>query len=109
MENCLESKKLSKWIMEMMSSAMLAKAAIELAINLIKQGEWKESKKNIDKAEKLLINSDKIRFNMLKKDVSNVKFNYSLLLMHAESQVASTQMMLCFAKEIIYLNQKIRQ
>lgn len=83
---------------QLIANSGAAKSSFIEAIQLAKAGNLKE-------AEDSLVEVHKIHSNLIQKEATGEKIGFSLLFMHAEDQMASTEIIQLLSKEFIDLYQ----
>lgn len=84
-----------------------AKSLAFEAIQNAKQGYFNSAQKNIKEAEQALNLANQEHFEIIDKETKGEKFDFSILFLHAEDQLMSSQMVIELSKEIIELYKKI--
>ncbi|HET1186780.1 TPA: PTS lactose/cellobiose transporter subunit IIA [Streptococcus pneumoniae] len=83
---------------QLIANSGAAKSSFIEAIQLAKAGNLKEAKDS-------LVEAHKIHSNLIQKEATGEKIGFSLLFMHAEDQMASTEIIQLLSKEFIDLYQ----
>lgn len=87
---------------QLIANSGAAKSSFIEAIQLAKAGNLKEAKIKVEEAEDSLVEAHKIHSNLIQKEATG---GFSLLFMHAEDQMASTEIIQLLSKEFIDLYQ----
>lgn len=90
---------------QLIANSGAAKSSFIEAIQLAKAGNLKEAKIKVEEAEDSLVEAHKIHSNLIQKEATGEKIGFSLLFMHAEDQMASTEIIQLLSKEFIELYQ----
>lgn len=88
---------------QIISNSGMAKSSYVEAIQKAKNNDYEEAEKLMNDAENYFVEAHKIHANMIQQEASGNKTDFSLLLMHAEDQMSSTEMAKLMAEEIIGL------
>ena len=83
-----------------------AKSNYVEAIQKAKAGQFDEVEKLIQEAEEAFVEVHKIHAQLIQQEAAGNKTEFSLLLMHAEDQMASTEMAKLLCNEIVDLYKK---
>ena len=84
-----------------------AKSSYVEAIQKAKKGDFEGAEQSIQNAEESFVQAHKIHAQLIQQEASGNKTEFSLLLMHAEDQMASTEMAKLLCDEIIELYKKL--
>lgn len=95
-----------KAIMTMIANAGEAKSYGFEAMQQARAGKYKEAEESLKKGNKAAIEANKAHFSMLGGDHET---EFSILLMHAEDQMITSQLILELAVEMIEMNKKINE
>ena len=91
---------------QMITNSGSAKSSYIEAIQKAKAGAYDEAEKLMSEGDEFYAKAHDVHSTMLTKEASGEKLEFSLILMHAEDQMASTEMAKVMAREIIELYQK---
>ena len=80
-----------------------AKSCYVEAMQKAKKGDFESAEKLIHDAEEAFIEVHKVHAKLIQEEAAGKKTEFSLLLMHAEDQMASTEMAKLLCEEIIAL------
>ena len=94
--------------LEMITHAGEAKSLSFEAIDLANEGKFAEARKKIEDAEVAFNEAHKTHFIAVQKEAEGTQLTFSLLLVHAEDQLMTTQMMIEMAKKFIDVYEKIK-
>lgn len=100
------NEKLEQVCFQMIANSGMAKSCFLEAIQKAKEKKYEEAKEKIEEAEHCFIEAHKIHAEMIQKEAAGEKIEFSLLFMHAEDQLASTEMAKIMAQEMIELYKK---
>lgn len=93
-----------EWIcFQIISNSGGAKSSYIEAMHLAKAGNYRESAEKIEEAEQYFVEAHKIHTQLIQNEAAGEKTQFSLLFMHAEDQMASTEMAKLIAEEFIDL------
>ncbi|AHF60559.1 hypothetical protein P344_00535 [Spiroplasma mirum ATCC 29335] len=87
--------------------AGMAKSIGIMAIKSAKEGKISEAWGLITEAEQNLVEAEKTHIDVIKQEAQGVKHQISVLFMHAEDQMMTSQMVVELAKEFINLYEKL--
>lgn len=82
-----------------------AKSSYIEAIQKAKAGAFDEAERMMEEGDKFYMEAHEVHATLLTQEASGEKIDFSLILMHAEDQMASTEMAKVLAREIIELYQ----
>lgn len=91
---------------QMITNSGSAKSSYIEAIQKAKAGEFEEAERLMEEGDQFYVAAHEVHGNLLAEEASGKKLDFSLILMHAEDQMASTEMAKVLAKEIIEVYQK---
>ncbi len=92
---------------QIISNSGAAKSNYVEAIQKAKEKDYEAAKELIDGAEELFVGAHKVHADLIQKEAQGKNTPFSLLLMHAEDQMASCEMAKLLAEEIIGLYKKL--
>ncbi len=92
--------------MQMITNSGSAKSSYIEAIQKAKEGDFKEADRLMDEGDQFFTEAHGVHGSLLAKEASGEKTEFSLILMHAEDQMASTEMAKVLARELIGLYQE---
>jgi len=87
----------------LMVNSGAAKSSFVEAIQLAKKGQFEDANAKLEEAEEAFVEAHKIHAELIQKEASGEKTEFSLLFMHAEDQMASTEIVQLLAQELIEL------
>lgn len=88
---------------QLIANSGAAKSSFVEAIQFAKKGKLKEAKEKVEEAESAFVEAHKIHSELIQKEAGGEKTEFSLLFMHAEDQMASTEIVQLLAQELIEL------
>ena len=88
---------------QLIANSGAAKSCFVEAIQLAKKGHFEDANAKLVEAEEAFVEAHKIHAELIQKEASGEKTEFSLLLMHAEDQMASTELVQLLAQELIEL------
>ena len=86
---------------QLIANSGAAKSSFIEAIQLAKAGNLKEAKIKVEEAEDSLVEAHKIHSNLIQKEATGEKIGFSLLFMHAEDQMLTTETLKIMACEMV--------
>ncbi|MGL5268852.1 MAG: PTS lactose/cellobiose transporter subunit IIA [Spiroplasma sp.] len=93
--------------MNIISNAGNAKSLAFEAIQFAKKGEFNIAENNIEEANQAIALASQAHFEVITEEGKGQPLNFSVLFIHAEDQLMTTQMIIELSKEIIELYKKI--
>ena len=88
---------------QLIANSGAAKSCFVEAIQLAKKGFFEDANAKLVEAEEAFVEAHKIPAELIQKEASGEKTEFSLLFMHAEDQMASTELVQLLAQELIEL------
>ncbi len=92
---------------KIINQVALAKKAVNDAFVLARKNSINQAKEKLELAKKELGNGHKLHGDLIQKEAAGQELNVSLLLVHAEDQMMTTESMIMLATEMISMYQKI--
>ncbi len=89
--------------MQMITNSGSAKSNYIEAIQKAKEGAFDEAERLMEEGDQFFSEAHGVHGNLLAQEASGEKVEFALILMHAEDQMASTEMARVMAGEIIAL------
>ena len=89
--------------MQMITNSGSAKSSYIEAIQKAKEGAFDEAERLMEEGDQFFSEAHGVHGNLLAQEASGEKVEFALNLMHAEDQMASTEMARVMAGEIIAL------
>ena len=90
-------------VFEIISNGGNAKALVYEAIEASENGKFKEARELLNEADTFLNKAHQVQTDLIQKEAAGEKTELSLLFIHAEDQMAMTEMVQLFSKELIQL------
>ena len=90
---------------QLIANSGAAKSSFVEAIQAAKKGLYEDANAKLVEAEEAFVEAHKIHAELIQKEASGEKTEFSLLFMHAEDQMASTEIIQLLSKEFIDLYQ----
>lgn len=84
-----------------------AKSLYMEGIYLAKDKEFEKAEEKIKEGERVFAQAHTLHFELVQKEASGEELPFSLMLMHAEDQMLTTETLKIFAEEIISLRKEI--
>ncbi|MGY3763015.1 Lichenan-specific phosphotransferase enzyme IIA component [Granulicatella adiacens] len=88
---------------QLIANSGAAKSSFVEAIQLAKKGFFEDANVKLVEAEEAFVEAHKIHAELIQKEAGGEKTEFSLLFMHAEDQMASTELVQLLAQELIEL------
>ena len=88
---------------QLIANSGAAKSSFVEAIQLAKKGFFEGANAKLVEAEEAFFEAHKIHAELIQKEAGGEKTEFSLLFMHAEDQMASTELVQLLAQELIEL------
>lgn len=92
---------------KIISNSGSAKSNYIEAIQKAKEKKYDEAARLMEEAEEYFLKAHKIHSELIQKEACGQKSEFSILLMHSEDQMASTELSKILAQEIIELHKEI--
>ena len=92
---------------KMISALGAARSAFMEAMVAAKKGNFEEAQSLIEEGQQQRLKGHEIHFELLQKDCSGNKVPFSLLLLHAEDQLMSAEILQVTSEEILALYQRL--
>lgn len=89
--------------MQMITNSGSAKSSYIEAIQKAKEGDFDGAERLMEEGDEFFSACHGVHGDLLAKEASGEKIEFALILMHAEDQMASTEMAKVMAREIIAL------
>lgn len=90
---------------QMISNSGSAKSCYIEALQKAKAKEYEEAQKLMQEGDDFFAQAHEVHGTLLQKEASGEKVEFALILMHAEDQMASTELAKVLARELIELYQ----
>lgn len=91
---------------QMISNSGSAKSCYIEALQKAKAGEMKEAERLMQEGDDFYAQAHEVHGSLLQKEASGEKVEFALILMHAEDQMASTELAKVLSRELIELYAK---
>lgn len=79
------------------------------ALRDAREERFEEAEEKVECAEKSILKAHESHFSLIQQEASGDKVQFSLILMHAEDQLMTTETLKGIVKEMILLNKKISE
>lgn len=89
------------------SNVGAAKSTYVEALNLAKEGKFEEASQKIVEGDEMFVEGHKSHMELIQKECSGEEVKSTLLLMHAEDQLISTETLKMMILEMIELYKKV--
>lgn len=93
---------------QIVSAVGAAKSMYMEAIALAKEGEIEAAKEKIKEGRNFYLESHNHHFDLIQKEAGGGDMPFSLMLMHAEDQLLSTETIEIMATEMIDIHEKMK-
>jgi len=93
--------------MQIISNAGTARSLIIEALQEAREGNFLEGEAKMDEANKFFVEAHKSHGQLLQKEAGGEKVPFSLLFMHAEDQLMSTETIKHLSKEMFSMHKKM--
>lgn len=94
--------------MEIISNVGYAKSNVIIAIQEAKEGNFNKALLLIDEAEEKMIIAEQAHMDVIVQEAKGTKHPFSVLFIHAEDQMLTTQMLILIGKELIEIHTKLK-
>ena len=88
---------------QLIANSGAAKSSYMEAVELAKKGDFKAADEKVTEAEECFVQAHKIHADLIQKEAAGEKTELSLLFIHAEDQMAMTEMVQLFSKQLLQL------
>jgi len=92
---------------QIISNSGSAKSNYIEAIQKAKAKEYDEANRLMEEAEEYFLKAHKIHSELIQKEACGEKTEFSILLMHSEDQMSSTELSKILAQEVIELHKEL--
>lgn len=93
--------------MQIITNTGSAKSCYIEAIQKAKAGESSEAHQLMEEGDRYYMNAHEVHGGLIQQEAAGNKVEISLILMHAEDQMASTEMAKVMARELIELYESV--
>ena len=105
----METTAIEEISFKMISFVGMAKSCYMEAIVAARNYSFEEALKLIEEGRQYRIEAHKVHFDLIQKDVSGDKTEFSLLLMHAEDQLMTSEVYQTMSEEMIKVYQELSE
>ena len=91
---------------ELISNVGEAKSLLMEALVLARKEEFDKANDNVIKAEEFLSKAHHSHFSLIQQEANGEQVSFSLILMHAEDQLMSTETLKMLVEELILTHKK---
>ncbi len=95
--------------MQIITNTGSAKSSYIEAIQKAKKGDLGGAETSMNEGDEFYAEAHKVHTSLIQKEASGEKTEFSLILMHAEDQMASTEMAKVMAREFIELYREMKE
>ncbi|SFC93978.1 PTS lactose/cellobiose transporter subunit IIA [Clostridium uliginosum] len=99
-------EKLEEISFKLISNSGEARSLLFEALRDSREGNFEEAEKKINEAETSMLKAHESHFSLIQQEAAGDKIEISLLLMHAEDQLITTETLKSIVKEMILMNKK---
>lgn len=100
---------MEKICFQLISNSGGAKSSYIEAIQFAKQGDFEEALNKVEEAKEYFNQAHQVHSELIQKEAMGEGVEFSLLFMHAEDQMASTELAQLLSQELIALYQKLEK
>ncbi|WP_432630333.1 PTS lactose/cellobiose transporter subunit IIA [Brotaphodocola sp.] len=93
--------------MEIITNTGSAKSSYIEAIHEAKKGGFEQAEAKMNEGDEFYAKAHEVHTSMIQKEAGGEKTEFSLILMHAEDQMAGTEMAKVLATEVIDVYKKL--
>lgn len=93
---------------EIISNVGMAKSLAMEAIRESRNGNFEEAEKNVEEAKGFLLEGHHAHSALIQNEANGKKLQFSLIIMHAEDQLMSSETIKDLAIELIEMNKEIK-
>lgn len=91
---------------ELISNVGEAKSLLMEAVALAREENFELANEKIKQSEKFLTNAHHSHFSLIQKEADGEDLHFSLILMHAEDQLMSTETLKLIVEELVLTHKK---
>lgn len=99
-------EQMQKVAFQIIASVGCAKSLYVEAMHLSREGKFEEAMMKIAEGDKVFVEAHHAHFELVQKEASGEELPFSLLLMHAEDQMLTTETLKILVLEIIELRRE---
>jgi len=103
----METTAIEEISFKMISFVGMARSCYMDAVAAARNYNFEEAMKLIEEGNQYRVDAHKVHFDLIQKDVSGDKTEFSLILMHAEDQLMSSEVYQTMSEEIIKIYQEL--
>lgn len=93
---------------EIISNVGMAKSLAIEALRVVRSGNYAEGEERLSEAAKYLIEGHHAHTSLIQKEAAGEKTEFSLMLMHAEDQMMSAEVIKSLAEEMIEMYKELK-
>ena len=94
---------------EIISNVGMAKSLSIEALREVRNGKYDEAKEKLNEAGQCLKNGHHAHTSLIQKEASGEKVEFSLIIMHAEDQMMSAEIIISLAEEMIEMYKDLKK
>lgn len=92
---------------QIISNVGTAKSLVMEALSAAKSGNYDESEEKLKEADQYFVEGHKVHASLIQKEAAGEPVEFSMLFMHAEDQLMSTETIATLVREMIEMYKKI--
>ena len=93
---------------QIISNVGTAKSLVMEALQAAKSGEYEEAEKMLKESDHYFVEGHKVHASLIQKEAAGEPVEFSMLFMHAEDQLMSTETIALLVREMIEIYQKLK-
>ena len=94
---------------EIISNVGMAKSLVMESLKLAREGNYDEAESRLNESTEFLLKGHHAHSSLIQKEASGEKVELSLIIMHAEDQIMSTETIKLLAEEMIQMYKELRK
>lgn len=94
---------------EIISNVGMAKSLAIEALRDVRNGKYEEGKLKLDEASEFLIKGHHAHADLIQKEASGEKVEFSLIIMHAEDQMMAAETIKSLVEEMIEMYKDLKE
>lgn len=91
---------------ELISNVGIARSLLVEAMECAREEKFEEANKKVEEAEEAMVTAHHAHFGLIQKEANGENLPFSLILMHAEDQLLTTETLKLVVKEMILTHEK---
>ncbi|MDY6012704.1 PTS lactose/cellobiose transporter subunit IIA [Clostridium sp.] len=94
---------------EIISNVGMAKSLVMESLKLAREGNYDEAESRLNESTEFLLKGHHAHSSLIQKEANGEKVEFSLIIMHAEDQIMSTETIKLLAEEMIQMYKELRK